>query len=219
MVSDLSVIALALLSVFAGSALGGCTGTEPPLPDPLPPMDARLYDLAQLTSSRAQKDEMLRNAADSPIPDSLRGDFSGLNYYPPDPEFAYQLQLYRYAHPVEVQVAASGGDVRQMYRFGAFTFLVNDTPCTLAVYKYKSDDPHLFVPFADATNGAETYEVGRYLDLEELPEGQPYLLDFNRAYNPYCAYNERYTCPLVPIENQLSVAIRAGERLPVKHSS
>ena len=85
----------------------------------------------------------------------------------------------------------------------------------LTIFKDQRSD-NLFLPFADATSGNETYGAGRYLEIEMQNEGQ-LLVDFNYAYNPYCAYNENWSCPLTPAENRLSVAIRAGESLFETH--
>ena len=92
---------------------------------------------------------------------------------------------------------------------------MDGTEYTLNVYQSQqlSTDPdyadYLFVPFTDATNGESTYPSGRYLDLH-IPQGETVLLDFNRAYNPYCAYNARYSCPIPPAENHLEIPIKAG---------
>jgi uncharacterized protein len=175
------------------------------------PVDA--YDGAPLVSIRSEKDASFR-AADSPIPDSLRASFPGLKYYPPNPSLVFQAPLERFSTQEVVKMAATGGDVRMMTRYGRFLFDVEGTRCSLTVFKSDPESPHLFVPFRDRTNGDETYEVGRYIDLEEHDSEEPYLLDFNLCYNPYCAYNTSYTCPIVPLENMLPVAIRAGEKLP-----
>ena len=97
------------------------------------------------------------------------------------------------------------------FKYGTFTFKVNDKEATLTVYR--SPDDHYFLPFVDANAGSKTYPAGRYLDLE--PEGDgTFTVDFNIAYNPYCAYNDLYVCPITPAENRIDVPIRAGERLP-----
>lgn len=176
-------------------------------------MPAGSYDAAGLEAMRDAKDSEFRGA-DSPIPAEIRGSFAGLAYFPPDPGFAVKVRLERFDQPEQVKVAATGGDVRMMTRVGVFRFDIDGTACSLAVYKSDPASAHLFVPFTDRTNGEETYEVGRYIDLEEQTADAPYLLDFNLCYNPYCAYNESYTCPIVPKENALPVEIRAGEKLP-----
>jgi uncharacterized protein len=95
-------------------------------------------------------------------------------------------------------------------RYGTFKFNVDGQQAELTLFS----DPHgFFLPFADALAGKATYGAGRYLAPKQLPNGK-LLVDFNYAYNPYCAYNELFSCPLTPIENRLKVPIRAGEKLP-----
>lgn len=115
----------------------------------------------------------------------------------------------------------SSGQIKRNYRvYGIIRFTINDTAVALNIYQsqdlmttqqYKD---HLFIPFTDATSGEETYESGRYIDLEIKDiKNDKVLIDFNRAYNPYCAYvNGKYNCPIPPAENRLVVAIRAGEK-------
>ena len=172
------------------------------------------YDQAALVSHRLERDASMRGP-DSPIPAEIRDTFGGLVYYPANPALAFQAPLERFDNPEVVKMAATGGDVRMMTRYGRFTFDVDGKRCSLTVYKSDPASSALFIPFRDATNGSETYEVGRYIDLEEHSGDEPYLLDFNLCYNPYCAYNETYTCPMVPLENTLAVEIRAGEKLPL----
>ena len=120
----------------------------------------------------------------------------------------------------------SSGQIKKNYRtYGVIHFTINDTAVTLNIYQ--SQDlmatsqfrDHLFIPFTDATTGEETYESGRYIDLEINDIIDNIItIDFNKAYNPYCAYvSGRYNCPMPPAENRLAVAIRAGERTFKKH--
>lgn len=120
----------------------------------------------------------------------------------------------------------SSGPIKKNYRvYGIIHFSINDTAVTLNIYQSqdlmttKEYKEHLFIPFTDATTGEETYESGRYIDLEIKDiTNENVLIDFNKAYNPYCAYvNGKYNCPIPPAENRLIVAIRAGERSFGKH--
>ena len=120
----------------------------------------------------------------------------------------------------------SSGQIKKNYRiYGVIHFTINDTTVTLNIYQsqdlmattqYKD---HLFIPFTDATSGEETYESGRYIDLEINDiKSDKIIIDFNKAYNPYCAYvSGRYNCPIPPAENRLTVAIHAGEKAFRKH--
>ncbi|RME77496.1 MAG: DUF1684 domain-containing protein [Chloroflexi bacterium] len=159
-------------------------------------------------SQRAEKDRFFQTSAYSPIED--RGNFTGLNYYPVDPALRLELTL----EPAEVQeeltIQTSTGDEQTYIRLGTVSFEVEGQPARLAVYKSPHHD-ELFIPFRDATSGQETYGAGRYLEPVDLGNGK-LLVDFNLAYNPYCAYSEHYSCPLPPLENWLKVPIRAGEK-------
>jgi len=158
-----------------------------------------------------EKDEFFRSHPHSPIPWAMRGKMAGLEYYPVDPQYRIPVKLVRYPKPDPVVLATSKGVPRNMVRYGYFEFAVSGQTRRLQVYRSLDPDPYLFVPFRDATSGRETYGAGRYLDLEERA-GEDYVLDFNVAYNPYCAYSNDYVCPFPPRENWFDVPIPAGER-------
>jgi len=166
---------------------------------------------------RREKDHYFREDPYSPIPPRIRASFHGLDYFPVDGAYRLRVRLNRYPEAKPVILATSKGVPREMVRFGYFEFEVNGVPQRLDVYKARPMPGHhleetsLFVPFRDATSGKETYGAARYLDLEENPSGE-YILDFNMAYNPYCAYSEDYICPFPPRENWLTAPIRAGEK-------
>jgi uncharacterized protein (DUF1684 family) len=209
-----SILSLVLLVLFLG--VPACNDSSPRDERKWSGKEARAPfqddDPPGLADFRRAKDEMFREDG-SPIPQTQRAAFTGLEYFPSAPDLIFRLPLERFEHPEVVKVMATGGETRQMLRYGMFRFEVEGVACSLAVFK-SSEGNHLFIPFRDETSGNESYEVGRYLDLEEQSGDAEYLLDFNLAYNPYCAYNETYTCPMVPSENVLPVAIRAGEKVP-----
>ena len=160
-----------------------------------------------------EKDAHFYDDPDSPIPADRRTRFKGLNYYFPDPAYRVRAGLDRYEKPEPIIVATSKGNRQAYLKHGTFTFQLQGAKLRLFVYK-SVEDPFarsLFIPFSNETSGRVRYAAGRYLDLEELG-GDDYELDFNMAYNPYCAYSEEYTCPLPPAENRLSVRILAGEK-------
>lgn len=163
---------------------------------------------------RRDKDRYLKTSPDSPVEDP---GFTGLVYYPEDPAYAANAVLEPFNPPETVMLGTSVGDEQPYRRYGRATFaLAGETlQLTLFVPTYdKGGAPErFFIPFRDATSGAETYGAGRYLEAEGAAEGRV-RLDFNYAYSPFCAYSARYRCPLPPAENRLSVPIRAGERLP-----
>ncbi|MBN2337870.1 MAG: DUF1684 domain-containing protein [Acidobacteria bacterium] len=165
-----------------------------------------------LLLEREAKDSAFRSGAQSPMPAAERAAFRGLSYYPVDPALRFSVRLHRYEVAAPVRMGTNTGEVRDALRYGWFEFRVGDRDCRLEVFRFgDTAAPSLFVPFRDATSGDETYGAGRYVDLAENTSGT-YDLDFNRAYNPYCAYNPGYVCPLPPAANTLSVPVRAGEK-------
>jgi uncharacterized protein (DUF1684 family) len=164
---------------------------------------------------REQKDRFFKEHPDSPIPFGARRDFQGLDYYPPDPGSRFELELHRHSDTQLIQIEDTGGNMREMIQWGEFRFQIGEVECTLEAYKSDPYEERLFIPFKDATSGKETYGAGRYLDLDyhtdRTPEGK-WILDLNRAYNPWCAYSVNYVCPFVPPENWLKVPVYAGEK-------
>jgi len=158
---------------------------------------------------RERKDLLFRSDHDSPFGP---GEFAGLKYFDPDPEFRFETQLRRSPLPGSVIMATSKG-TRQLFNvIGFFELSIEGRAVTINAYQSaERKDPSIFVPFRDATSGVESYGGARYLDLE-VEHDDRYAVDFNYAYSPYCAYSDAYACPLPPRENWLTVAIRAGER-------
>ena len=157
---------------------------------------------------RREKDELFGNSHDSPLTHEQRHVFSGLRYFPEDPTYRFEVALEPESAPVAEPVETSDGSTSELVRAGHLRFRVGDRDAVLLAYEQGHS---LFIPFRDRTSGDETYGAGRYVEAEPLGSGR-YLLDFNRAYNPYCAYNENWSCPLPPRDNWLDVAIRAGEQ-------
>ena len=161
---------------------------------------------------RVQRDEFMRLGRGSPFSHSGQQDFQGLKYFEPDPAFRFEAKLLRYPSEGSVMMTTSKGTRQLFSKVGRFDLVVEGQPVQLQAYQsLEREDPSLFIPFKDATSGRETYGAARYLDMK-VEHDDNYLVDFNYAYNPYCAYNEGYVCPLPPAENWLRVAIRAGER-------
>jgi len=197
-------------------ALLACGGSGVTM-SPVPPPRSWSQDLARY---RAARDQAFRDDPDSPLPREGRAQFLGLEYYAMDPAWRYGGTVTPYANPERLQVITTGGELRPCERWGRVTFERDGRVFTLQVYRLLDlpDRPGgegLFLPFKDATTGKETYAAGRYVDLEG-PDGGPFTLDFNRAYNPSCAYGEpqRFQCPVTPAENTLPIAVTAGERGP-----
>ncbi len=171
------------------------------------------FDSVAIVEMRGRKDSLFRSPQ-SPIPVENRSAFPGLRYYPPRRDYMVVAHFRKLEPPQPFQIVGTQGDVRVMQKIGTMEFSIGGTPCTLSAFSMEEHPSGIFLPFRDKTNGSETYEVGRYIDLERADQAASYLLDFNAAYNPYCAYNSNYTCPVVPKENILPVAIPAGEMLP-----
>jgi uncharacterized protein (DUF1684 family) len=168
-----------------------------------------------LLRARAEKDRFFRESPDSPIPLDRRRALLPLAYFPPDPDYRVPAVLEPAEAQPELEMPTSTGSRRLMRRVGVLRFTLKGQPLKLTAFveaTSRSTD-RLFVPFGDRTNGTETYPGGRYLDLDRTATGF-YDLDFNKAYHPYCYYNEAYDCPYPPPENRLPVPVRAGERLP-----
>lgn len=157
---------------------------------------------------RQAKDVAFRADPQSPLEPADRKAFGGLKYFDPDPAWRVVARWEPLPHPKPVRVQTSDGQVREYLDAGVLHVRLPTGDAALHGY---ATDHGLFVPFRDATSGKETYGAGRYLDLE-LPHGGEVVVDFNDAYNPYCAYSEAYSCPFPPPDNWLKVAVRAGER-------
>jgi uncharacterized protein len=165
-----------------------------------------------LVRFREEKDEFFRHGHDSPLPDSDRVNFKGLKYFDPDPDFRFETKLHRHDDTESVIMVTSKGTRQLFNKVGYFEVTRSAGPLRLQVYQSaERADPTLFVPFRDATSGKESYGASRYIDME-VEHNDEYALDFNYAYNPYCAYSDAYVCPLPPRENWLTVEVRAGEK-------
>jgi uncharacterized protein (DUF1684 family) len=157
---------------------------------------------------RAAKDAYMREDPTSPLGKEERAKFGGLAYYPYDPALAFELPLDRDVSAEAVQMGTSTGDSRQYPRAGKIRFEVHGDPAELTIY---GEPDNLFLPIRDATSGEATYGAGRYLEPDMVGDDTVFV-DFNLLYNPYCAYNEQFSCPLPPVENWLKVPIEAGEQ-------
>jgi uncharacterized protein (DUF1684 family) len=139
--------------------------------------------------------------------------YKGLQYFPPDLSYRYELPLTPNPKPETTVIMSTRGNQRRADRVGWFDFVVGATPVRLEVVRLLEPgvgENDLGIFFRDATTGKESYELGRYVDVKKLADGN-YLLDFNFTYNPACAYSDHYNCPIPPKANVLPVAIRAGE--------
>ena len=163
--------------------------------------------MSDLDAFRLEKDEFFRTSPHSPLTPGQKRAFTGLRYFPESSSLRLTVDVERFPQVEPIRMQTSTGDVQEYQRLGRFNFLVDGQEAALTIYQNEFGS---FLPFADSLAGGETYGAGRYLEPEELPDGR-FLVDFNLAYNPYCAYNENWSCPITPGENRLKVPIRAGE--------
>ena len=165
--------------------------------------------MSSLEEFRHEKDHFFADNPHSPLTHEQKGHFDGLDYFPENPNLRLELTLEELPDKEEITIQTSTGDFQIYQRAGTFRFEVDGQETRLTIY---TSQHGYFLPFVDSLAGSETYPAGRYLEPEQLPNGK-FLLDFNFAYNPYCAYNEQWSCPLTPFENRLKVPIRAGEKV------
>jgi len=178
-----------------------------------PPVDDASYT-ASIAAARAAKDADFANGAESPVSENLKAKFLPLAYFPADPAYSVPAMLERTTERVVIKMPTSVGAQRDMQRVGVLHFSLKGQPLKLSAFVEvgSATVDHLFVPFTDLTSGTETYPAGRYLDLDRNASGI-YVIDFNRAYHPYCYYNPTFDCPYPPAENRLNIPVRAGERI------
>lgn len=165
--------------------------------------------MTELSAFRAEKDEFFGGHSQSPLTREQRKEFLGLKYYPENEALRFEVKVEEFQEKVGFEMQTSTGGVQHYERFGNFVFQVDGETVELTIYQ---SEHGYFLPFVDSQAGKETYPAGRYLEPEPLPGGR-FIVDFNYAYNPYCAYNDAWSCPITPAENRLKVSIRAGEKL------
>jgi uncharacterized protein len=165
--------------------------------------------MTELDQFRAAKDAFLRSSPDSPLTPEQQQSFQGLEYFPESPELRLRLRPDPFPERSTIRMQTTTGDVQTYERFGRVRFEVLGEEAGLTIYR---NEHGFFLPFVDSLAGKETYGAGRYVEPEEQSDGS-LLIDFNLAYNPYCAYNADWSCPITPAENRLKVPIRAGEKV------
>ena len=165
--------------------------------------------MQNLKTFRAEKDDFYARHHQSPLTPAQKRDFKGLDYFPENTALRLEGNVETSQISETIMIDTTGGQPQTYQRFGRFKFLLDGQSAELTIYKNQHG---YFLPFVDNLAGKETYPAGRYLEPEKLPNGK-FLVDFNLAYNPYCAYNEKWSCPITPAENRLKVSIRAGEKI------
>jgi uncharacterized protein (DUF1684 family) len=171
-----------------------------------------MVDVAQqqeLAEFRKTKDDYFRRDRHAPLTAAQRRAFRGLVYYPHNPALRFELPLDRHVPDDVLRMETSTGDTQEYRRAGTIHFEVDGQAAELTIYRGEQGD--LFLPLRDATSGKQTYGAGRYLEPMPL-DATSVVVDFNYLYNPYCAYNDVWSCPLPPRENWLSIPLEAGEQ-------
>lgn len=166
--------------------------------------------MSELTDFRKAKDEFFKTDRQSPVDFSEQKNFTGLKYYPENPSLRFDLAIEKAKTQERIIMATSTGDEQDYIHIGQIRFTVKGQEASLQVYVSTAGGDY-FIPFVDATAPAETYGAGRYLEPHDLGGGKLHV-DFNLAYNPYCAYNDRWSCPIPPRANRIAVRIEAGEK-------
>ncbi|MEO1012692.1 MAG: DUF1684 domain-containing protein [Bacteroidota bacterium] len=178
-------------------------------------MEARSKILQDILDFQAELNEEFQNPETSPLPDRYRKNFEGLDFFVPDTTFIVQAHLIRTPEALPFLMPTTTDRRSKEVVYGIAKFFLNGKTHELEIYQNQElvqEEGHadyLFLPFTDRTNGVETYTGGRYLDLR-IPIGDSIILNFNKAYNPYCVYNKKYSCPIVPGVNSLDARILAG---------
>jgi uncharacterized protein (DUF1684 family) len=165
--------------------------------------------MTELEEFRHQKDEFFQHSQHSPLNPDQRLAFAGLRYFPENSELDLTVEVEKSPTRRAVQMATSTGTIQDYDRHGRFSFTVEGQAVGLTIYRNSNG---FFLPFVDSLAGKQTYPQGRYLEPVDLGRNQ-FRVNFNLAYNPYCAYNELWSCPITPSENRIPVPIRAGEML------
>jgi len=165
--------------------------------------------MSELSHFRNEKDEFFRSHPQSPLTHEQRHNFDGLKYFDENPDLSLVVEVEEFSEKETIQMPTSTGDIQVYQRYGRFKFEVNGEEAELTIY---SGEHGYFLPFADSQAGKETYGAGRYLEPEPMG-GRKFQVDFNVAYNPYCAYNDMYSCPIPPRENRIKVAVKVGEKV------
>ncbi len=170
--------------------------------------------IQQIQNKRTEQKAFMATSDLSPFTKVEKENFKGLSYYSPDPAYKVNALIEKLNQKETLVLATSKGeeDIYEKYGYATFTLGGTDQRLLLLRQTAGEGEDQLLLLFSDETSGRETYGAGRYLDLD-IPARKSLVIDFNLAYNPYCAYNGDYSCPLPPRENNLPIAVYAGEKV------
>lgn len=181
---------------------------------PAIPMVVEGNFLEEALAYQLAMNKTFRDPETSPLPDRYRKDFEGLDFFEPDSLYRVKARIIRTPEAQPFLMPTTTARQAREVRYGIAYFTLKGRDYELELYRSlepadSTEQDRLFLPFLDNTNGVSTYEGGRYLDLD-IPGGDSLVIDFNKAYNPYCTYNKKYSCPIVPRVNYLDTEILAG---------
>jgi uncharacterized protein len=178
--------------------------------------DNKAY-VSSVKKERNEKDKEFLNETDSPLDSLKKQKFRELNYYRIDPKWKVTARLETYPDPDTIKMRTTTERLPLYLVYGKAYFTVQGEEYALTIYRNvglmskPGYEDYLFVPFRDVTSGIKSYEGGRYIDARII-EGDQIIIDFNKAYNPYCVYSKKYSCPIPPSENYLELMVKAGEK-------
>lgn len=176
----------------------------------------------EVKKHQEEQNMLFKTKETSPLKEENRKAFTGLDFFDINLKYRVKATLQRTPQASFFKMKTTTSRVSEERVYGVVTFVLEGKEHKLNVYQgkqlmtQKGYEDYLFLPFFDKTNGYSTYGGGRYLDLR-IPDGNTIIIDFNKAYNPYCSYNERYSCPIVPNDNYVNVLIEAGVKAYKKH--
>lgn len=172
--------------------------------------------IKEIELSRIDKDKYMKDDPNSPFNKKGKVDFHPLNYFKVDPKFVFQSKLYEFEQKDSITTQGTKGDIRKGVRWGYVVFNYDKKDFKVNIYQVKSLSTgvtYFALWFTDKTTNDETYGVGRYLDFEKKEDpNHVYQIDFNLAYNPYCAYTGNYSCTVPLKEDFIDLAVKAGEK-------
>jgi uncharacterized protein len=173
--------------------------------------------IKEIEDHRAKQEGEMRDKVKSPLQPKDRKKFKHLNYYPIDLKYRVDAKFVRTENQPFFKMKTTTTRLPEYSKYGEVHFTIDAVDYVLNVYqnpeisKRPGFEDYLFIPFTDTTNGNETYEVGRYIEFK-IPKSEDVIVDFNQCYNPYCSYSPTFSCPIPPVENDLPIAIPAGEQ-------
>lgn len=174
------------------------------------------------TAFQRELNAQFKDVTESPLKKKDRKTFEGLDFFQFDSLYVVKARFIRTPNEKPFKMKTTTDRLPEYLKYGELVFQIKGKQFKLNIYQNQSlvdvegSEDYLFLPFLDETNGLESYGGGRYIDAK-IPRNDTMIIDFNKAYNPYCAYNDKYSCPLVPRENYLKVRIEAGVKVFKKH--